>query len=102
MSMSSRQKDAKTTSQADPNPPFENINPIMREPLPDGYTAVFEPNNFKYKDSNGIEHNKHMPRGTFRKALKYYEQGNWGNLAKYPAWSNGSCVSRNRLSQAAR
>ncbi|ATY61266.1 hypothetical protein A9K55_006523 [Cordyceps militaris] len=84
--MSSQYKNDDTANQAAPDPPPSNTNPVTGERLPKGYIAVFEPNNFIYTDNNGIRHNIHLPGGTYKKAMKYYEEKNWNELAKFPAW----------------
>lgn len=88
--MSGQHKLSSTTSQATADPPPLETNPITGEPLPEGFTAVFEPNNFIYNDNKGIRHNIYLPRGTYSKAMKCYEAKKWDELAKYPAWGMNS------------
>ncbi|OAR05861.1 hypothetical protein LLEC1_05761 [Akanthomyces lecanii] len=85
--MPSQEKGTNTRSQAAPAPPASKINPVTGEPLPEGYTAGVEPNQFGYKDGDGVEHLIHMPGGTYQKTIKLYNEKNWDELAKYPVWS---------------
>lgn len=84
--MSDHHNHGKNCSEAPPDPPVSNKNPVTGEDLPEGYEAVFEPNHFVYGDNEGIRHSIHLPAGTYRKAMKYYEEENWNELAKFPVW----------------
>lgn len=88
--MSGQHKGDSTTSHAALQPPRSDKIPITGEPLPEGFTAIFEPNKLEYNDGKGVRHSIHMPTGTFRKAIKYYEDENWDELAKHPAWGMSS------------
>lgn len=49
-------------------------------------TKTFEPNMMFFTDAEGQEHKIHMPKGTFKAALKYFNEKNYGELAKFPVW----------------
>lgn len=88
--MSDKQQRSNHSSAAGPRPPISTKNPITGEELPEGYIAGFEPNSFFYNDDKGIRHSIYMPKGTHKPAIKYYEEQNWDELAKYPKWGMNS------------
>jgi len=47
---------------------------------------IFEPNKMTYFDTEGVQHEIHMPKGTFKTACDYLMAGNFEELAKFPAW----------------
>ena len=51
--------------------------------------AMVEPNKMAFTDASGVQHEIHMPKGTFDIANTHYQQGNWTELKKFSVW--GEC-----------
>ena len=54
-----------------------------------------EPNKMAFTDASGVQHEIHLPKGTFDAANTHYQQGNWAELKKFPAW--GKCFRSESL-----
>lgn len=90
--MSDHHNHGNNRSEAPPDPSVSTKNPVTGEDVPEGYMAVFEPNHFMYDDNEGTRHSIHLPASTYGQAMKYYEEGNWDDLAKFPVWSIGLLI----------
>ena len=53
---------------------------------------LVEPNKMVYTDAEGVQHEIHMPAGTFKTASEHYVAQNYDELKKFPAW--GKCWRR--------
>ena len=49
-------------------------------------TASHEPDKMVFMDDEGVDHEIHMPKGTFTTAAQHFQDGNWAELHKFPAW----------------
>lgn len=81
-------------SEAHPTIAFPNIPRLMENAetkSTKGDTVyrgkVLQANKMVYRDGKGARREIYMPKGTMKKACQHYIDKNWGELAKYPIWS---------------
>ena len=55
-----------------------------------GVCAPVEPNIMGFTDEDGVQHEIHLPKGTFQAATQLFLDGNWTLLKTFPKWGESS------------
>ena len=59
---------------------------FRRESIANQTCTKVEPNKMAFTDAGGVQHEIHLPKGTFEAANTHYQRSNWADLKKFPAW----------------